>query len=46
MRAGAIDRNDEHPADYRLVGTALVQQNFLIVKGPQNCPLATAPHQP
>ena len=44
--SGAIDRNDEHPADYRLVGSALSQQNFLIVKGPQNCPLATEPHQP
>lgn len=40
--SGAIDRNAEHPAHYNSVGAALTQQNFLIVKGTQNCPLGSA----
>jgi len=47
----AVDRNEEHPADYSHVDHALMQQNFLIVKGDQACPSSaaggsTAQHQP
>lgn len=35
---GTIDRNDEHPADYRRVDQALDQQNFLVIRGDQTCP--------
>jgi hypothetical protein len=41
-RSGAIDRNAEHPASYTGVSGPLTQQNFLIVKGTQNCPLGSA----
>jgi hypothetical protein len=40
--SGAIDRNAEHPASYTAVGGPLTQQNFLIVKGTQNCALGSA----
>jgi Tfp pilus assembly protein PilV len=40
--SGAIDRNAEHPASYTAVGAPLTQQNLLIVKGTQNCPLGSA----
>jgi hypothetical protein len=40
--SGAIDRNAEHPANYSAVGSALTQQNFLVLKGTQNCPLGSA----
>ena len=40
--SGAIDRNAEHPASYNGVSAALTQQNFLILKGTQNCPLGSA----
>jgi Tfp pilus assembly protein PilV len=40
--SGAIDRNAEHPASYSGVTAALTQQNFLILKGTQNCPLGSA----
>jgi Tfp pilus assembly protein PilV len=53
---GRIDRNAEHPASYTAVDGALPGQNFLVVRGPQNCPsasligmalnLTTAAHQP
>ncbi len=35
---GTIDRNEEHPADYRRVERALEQQNFLVIRGDQACP--------
>jgi len=40
--SGAIDRNAEHPASYRGVYAALTQQNYLVLKGTQNCPLGSA----
>ena len=40
--SGTIDRNAEHPASYNGVNAALTHQNFLILKGPQNCPLGSA----
>lgn len=36
--SGAIDHNDEHPADYQAVDTLLVAQNFLLIRGDQPCP--------
>jgi Tfp pilus assembly protein PilV len=43
----AIDANIAHPADYRDVGSALVAQNFLVVRGSERCPPeATVQHQP
>ena len=46
--SGAIDRNNEHPAAYSGVDSALAQQNFLVIAGPDNCPadLGTVQHQP
>ncbi|HZV92163.1 MAG TPA: hypothetical protein VFF72_03045, partial [Caldimonas sp.] len=55
--SGAIDANIEHPADYHDVDTTLNGQNFLVVHGDQDCPVAaagdplaeatnTVPHQP
>lgn len=49
--SGAVDRNDEHPADYTDVAGPLVQQNFLVRRGEQPCPHnggsdSTVPHQP
>ena len=40
--SGAIDRNAEHPASYSGVNAALTQQNFLVVRGTQNCPQGSA----
>jgi Tfp pilus assembly protein PilV len=40
--SGAIDANIEHPADYAEVAGSLQAQNFLIVRGDQACPAATA----
>ena len=37
-RSGAIDRNEEHPADYVAVDRSLMQQNFLVIRGDQACP--------
>ena len=55
--SGTIDANIEHPADYVDVAGALLAQNFLVVRGDQACPAASAgdfltagagsePHQP
>lgn len=56
--SGAVDRNDEHPARYTAVRGALLQQNYLVVRGDQRCPdggtgathndalLDTVQHQP
>jgi len=55
--SGAVDSNSEHPGDYKNVTQALMQQNFLIVRGDQDCPrmlkratdfadLSTLQHQP
>jgi Tfp pilus assembly protein PilV len=56
--SGQIDANVEHPKDYSQVEGALMQQNFLVIRGDQACPLApavggtlfsnlgTLPHQP
>ena len=40
--SGAIDRNDEHPSVYREVDRALLQQNFLVMRGDLACPQAAA----
>jgi hypothetical protein len=40
--SGAIDRNDEHPSVYRQVDQALLQQNFLVIRGDLACPPAAA----
>ena len=40
--SGAIDRNDEHPARYTAVHGALLQQNYLLVRGDQPCPAGSA----
>lgn len=40
--SGAIDRNDEHPSTYQGVDHALMQQNFLVIRGDQPCPDGTA----
>ncbi len=45
--SGAIDANREHPAAYVDVGSALTNQNYLVVRGDRACPApATQPHQP
>jgi Tfp pilus assembly protein PilV len=49
--SGAVDQNAEHPDSYDHVDRNLMQQNFLIVKGDQSCPdasasFATAQQQP
>ena len=55
--SGAVDSNIEHPGNYKNVTQALMQQNFLIVRGDQDCPramkrgtdfadLSTVQHQP
>jgi Tfp pilus assembly protein PilV len=38
--SGAVDTNAEHPAAWTRVDTALADQNFLVVAGPQACPSA------
>ena len=40
--SGAIDRNDEHPSVYRQVDGALLQQNFLVIRGDLDCPQPAA----
>ena len=40
--SGSIDSNAEHPRDYTEVQSALTQQNFLVVRGDQSCPLASS----
>ena len=55
--SGTIDANIEHPLDYVEVAGSLLAQNFLVVRGDQACPAASAggllsaspgtqPHQP
>ena len=55
--SGVIDANIEHPPDYVDVAGPLLAQNFLVVRGDQDCPaanedgplsagLGTQPHQP
>ena len=46
--SGAIDSNQEHPRDYRDVGSALLAQNFLVVRGSDTCPASQGlvQHQP
>lgn len=55
--SGAVDANPEHPADYKDVDRPLMQQNFLVIRGDQACPvfskgatdfadLSTVQHQP
>lgn len=46
--SGAIDRNIEHPAAYADVDSALAQQNFIVVAGPDGCPadFGSVQHQP
>ncbi|MBW8831390.1 MAG: hypothetical protein JF606_18595 [Burkholderiales bacterium] len=39
--SGAIDSNAEHPNEYKDVDRSLMQQNFLIVRGNQPCPVAS-----
>ena len=39
--SGAIDSPAEHPAEYINVDRALMQQNFLVIRGDQACPVAT-----
>lgn len=41
-RSGVIDRNDEHPAAYSAVDRSLMQQNFLVIRGDQACPVDSA----
>lgn len=38
--SGAVDGNIEHPWRYRAVAGALAQQNFLVIAGSENCPVA------
>jgi Tfp pilus assembly protein PilV len=38
--SGNVDSNAEHPKDYSEVAGALMQQNFLIIRGDQACPVA------
>ena len=40
--SGAIDRNEEHPAQYSDVDRTLMQQNFLVIRGDQTCPEGAA----
>ena len=39
--SGSIDANIGHPADYRNVDGNLTEQNFLIVRCSQACPVPT-----
>ncbi len=38
--SGAIDSNAEHPDEYKNVDRSLMQQNFLVIRGDQSCPVA------
>ena len=40
--SGAVDANEEHPADYSAVDHALANQNFLVIKGTESCPAGPA----
>jgi Tfp pilus assembly protein PilV len=40
--SGAVDTNLEHPSSYAAVDATLAQQNFLVVKGNEACPLRPA----
>jgi Tfp pilus assembly protein PilV len=40
--SGAVDTNVEHPASYTRVTGTLVNQNFLVIAGTENCPLGSA----
>ncbi len=40
--SGAIDSNEEHPAAYSAVDHTLANQNFLVVKGSEACPVGSA----
>ena len=42
--SGIVDANDEHPASYTDVRTALTQQNYLVVAGDHACPTASPMH--
>ena len=44
--SGAVDTNAEHPDRYVDVDGSLMQQNFLIIRADQSCPLGTVQHQP
>ena len=41
--SGSVDSNAEHPERYVGVDAALVEQNFLVVRGDQPCPAAAGP---
>ncbi len=38
--SGSIDNNAEHPRNYSQVEASLMQQNFLVIRGNQICPIA------
>jgi len=38
--SGSVDSNAEHPLNYNHVDTSLMQQNFLVIRGDQACPVA------
>ena len=38
--SGSVDNNAEHPRNYNQVDTSLMQQNFLVIRGDQACPIA------
>ena len=40
--SGAVDANLEHPPSYAAVDAPLTQQNFLVVKGSEACPVRPA----
>jgi hypothetical protein len=40
--SSAIDANIEHPASYASVGSALMNQNFLVINGNETCPAGRA----
>jgi Tfp pilus assembly protein PilV len=42
--SGAVDANVEHPGVYANVDSALAQQNFLVIKGSEACPMRPAVH--
>ena len=37
--SGAVDANLEHPSSYAAVDASLAQQNFLVIKGSEACPV-------
>lgn len=40
--SGAVDTNLEHPSSYAAVDASLAQQNFLVVRGSEACPVRPA----